>query len=100
MLKCSYPLGENPGLCQNSVIRLSGYACKRLSNAKLTLGHVGHVNPENSSAQTTWPFRFALSTICINWSMVFGDEDDCWEKTIAKGRISNNFFIILILSME
>ena len=50
-------------------MRLSGYVCKRLSNAKLTLGHVGQVNPENSSAQTTCPDRAAFSTAVFNWSM-------------------------------
>ena len=53
MLKCSYPVGEKPGLCQNKVMRLSGYVCKRLSNAKLTEGQVGQDRPENSSAHTT-----------------------------------------------
>ena len=70
----------------------------RLSTAKLTVGHVGHVRPLTSSKKRTCPvleaFSSAISRCLIS---VFESTDICENEIDIKVRISNLFITIKIM---
>ena len=70
----------------------------RLSTAKLTVGHVGHVRPLTSSKKRTCPvleaFSSAISRCLIS---VFESTDICENEIDIKVRISNLFITIKVM---
>ena len=70
----------------------------RLSTAKLTVGHVGHVRPLTSSKKRTCPvleaFSSAISRCLIS---VFESTDICENEIDIKVRISDLFITIKVM---